>query len=73
MTALAAVAFVAYKYWDELKAFFSGFFDGIMSGIKPLIDSLSGAWSAIKSAFAPIIDLFGSFFGVTKASAGGWG
>ena len=70
LTALAAVAFVAYKYWDELKAFFSGFFDGIMSGIKPLIDSLSGAWSAIKSAFAPIIDLFGSFFGVTKASAG---
>ena len=70
LTALAAVAFVAYKYWDELKAFFSGFFDGIMSGIKPLIDSFSGAWSAIKAAFSPIVDLFGSFFGVTKASAG---
>lgn len=70
LTVIAAAAFMAYKYWDELKAFFSGFFDGIMSGIKPLIDSFSGAWSAIKSAFTPIIDLFGSFFGVTKASAG---
>ena len=70
LTVIAAAAFMAYKYWDELKAFFSGFFDGIMSGIKPLIDSFSGAWSAIKSAFAPVVDLFGSFFGVTKASAG---
>ena len=70
LTVIAAAAFAAYKYWDELKAFFSGFFDGIMSGIKPLIDSFSGAWGAIKSAFTPIIDLFGSFFGVTKASAG---
>lgn len=70
LTLIAAAAFAAYKYWDELKAFFSGFFDGIMSGIKPLIDSFSGAWSAIKSAFAPIVDLFGSFFGVTKASEG---
>lgn len=69
LTVIAAAAFAAYKYWDELKAFFSGFFDGIMSGIKPLIDSFSGAWSAIKSAFAPVVDLFGSFFGVTKASA----
>lgn len=70
LTVIAAAAFVAYKYWDELKAFFRGFFDGIMSGIKPLIDSFSGAWSAIKAALAPIVDLFGSFFGVTKASAG---
>lgn len=70
LTALAAVAFAAYKYWDELKAFFSGFFEGVMSGIKPLIDSFSRAWDAIKTAFAPIIDLFGALFGVTKASEG---
>lgn len=70
LTALAAVAFAAYKYWDELKAFFSGFFDGIMTGLKPLIDSFSRAWDAIKSAFTPIVDLFGSLFGVTKASEG---
>ena len=70
LTALAAVAFAAYKYWDELKAFFSGFFDGIMTGLKPLTDSFSRAWDAIKSAFAPIVDLFGALFGVTKASEG---
>ena len=70
LAAIAAAAFLAYKYWDELKAFFSGFFEGVMSGIKPLIDSFSRAWDAIKTAFAPIIDLFGALFGVTKASEG---
>ncbi|EAA6842073.1 hypothetical protein DRX19_13680 [Salmonella enterica subsp. enterica] len=45
--ALVAGAFLVWKYWDRVKAWFGGF----MEELKP-------AWEAIKDLFAPLIPIF---------------
>ncbi|ENR1919709.1 hypothetical protein ACEUIR_003816 [Salmonella enterica] len=45
--ALIAGAFLVWKYWDRVKAWFSGF-----------LDELKPAWEAIKDLFAPLIPIF---------------
>ncbi|WP_315708997.1 phage tail tape measure protein [Brenneria uluponensis] len=47
--ALVGVGLLIYKYWEPLKAFFSGYFSGIMSQLEPL-----------KAAFAPLSTMFDS-------------
>ncbi|OHF67781.1 phage tail tape measure protein [Salmonella enterica] len=45
--ALVAGAFLVWKYWDRVKAWFSGF-----------LDELKPAWEAIKDLFAPLAPVF---------------
>lgn len=45
--ALIAGAFLVWKYWDRVKAWFSGF-----------LDELKPAWEAIKDLFAPLAPVF---------------
>ncbi|EAR7196919.1 hypothetical protein EXO38_11790 [Salmonella enterica] len=45
--ALVAGAFMVWKYWDRVKAWFSGF-----------LDELKPAWEAIKDLFAPLAPVF---------------
>ncbi|HAK6115610.1 TPA: hypothetical protein H2R31_000570 [Salmonella enterica] len=45
--ALVAGAFLVWKYWDRVKAWFSGF-----------LDELKPAWEAIKDLFAPLATVF---------------
>ncbi|EJD6673042.1 phage tail tape measure protein [Providencia rettgeri] len=52
VTALVIAALTIYKYWDHIKAFFSGFFDGLMIGLAPIREAFSGAFSAV----APLFD-----------------
>ncbi|NYY68659.1 hypothetical protein, partial [Salmonella enterica] len=40
-------AFLVWKYWDRVKAWFSGF-----------LDELKPAWEAIKDLFAPLAPVF---------------
>lgn len=70
---LIAAAFVAaglliWKFWEPIKAFFSGLFDGILRGLSPLIKSfsflypvfdsiangVSRLWSWFRRLFSPI-------------------
>ncbi|WP_232353112.1 phage tail tape measure protein [Hafnia alvei] len=44
--ALVVGAVLVYKYWDQISAFFSGYFAEVMKGLQPLID-----------AFSPLIDM----------------
>lgn len=45
--ALVAGAFLVWKYWDRVKAWFGGF-----------LEELKPAWEAIKDLFAPLIPVF---------------
>ena len=56
---IAAVGFTIYKYWDRVKAFFSGFWEGLKEGLGPLFESLSEYWKIIKTVFSPLKSLFG--------------
>lgn len=46
-TAIIAAGGLIYKYWEPIKAFFAGFFQGFMAAAEP-----------IKQAFAPLAPLF---------------
>lgn len=65
LTAIAVAGALVYKYWDHVKAFFSGFFEGLRKNIAPVTDVFNGFFSAIKSAFTPLMPIFSkisSFF-----------
>lgn len=52
----AAVAVAVIKFWEPIQAFFTGFFNGIMTGLQPLFD----AFNAVFAPLAPIFDAIGS-------------
>lgn len=65
LTVIAVAGALVYKYWDHVKAFFSGFFEGLRKNIAPVTDIFNGFFSAIKSAFSPLMPIFSkisSFF-----------
>ncbi|MBD2783683.1 phage tail tape measure protein [Xenorhabdus sp. DI] len=53
---IVAAAVLIWKYWEPIKAWFSGFFSGLMEAIAPVRDTLAGAFAP----FAPIFDAIGS-------------
>ncbi|MFM0268272.1 hypothetical protein [Paraburkholderia sediminicola] len=59
VVAVVAIAALAIrKYWEPIKAFFGGTFDGVLSGLAPIGAALGAAFGALKPIFAPVIDLF---------------
>lgn len=57
---VAGLALAIWKYWGPIKAFFVGFWDGLKIGLAPLIDSLSSAWSSLKTTMSPLLPLWNS-------------
>lgn len=51
---VAGAAFLIYKYWLPIKAFFIGFWDGLSQGLEPLVSRFSSAFSVIASVFTPL-------------------
>lgn len=70
LTALAIAAALVYKYWDEVKAFFDGFFEGVKMALRPFIQSFKDAWEHIKGALSPIVSLFEWITSAVGSSAG---
>lgn len=65
LTAIAAAGALIYKYWDHVKAFFTGFFEGLRKNIAPVTDVFNGFFTAVKTAFSPLMPIFSkisSFF-----------
>ncbi|WP_183060172.1 phage tail tape measure protein [Salmonella enterica] len=60
--ALSAAAIAVIKFWEPIKAFFTGFYTGLISGLQPLT-------TAFNTAFAPLAPLFNS---IGNAVGGVW-
>ncbi|MCG5290660.1 phage tail tape measure protein [Providencia rettgeri] len=52
VAAIVAAGLLIYKYWEPIKAFFGGFWDGFTSALAPI----GLAFSATFAPFAPIFD-----------------
>ncbi|MEI7221534.1 phage tail tape measure protein [Pectobacterium carotovorum] len=57
--AIVAAGVLIYKYWEPIKAFFSGYFSGLVAGLEPVKQSFS--------ALSPVFD------GIGQAISGVWG
>ncbi|EKN3467090.1 phage tail tape measure protein [Yersinia enterocolitica] len=55
VTALVGAGILIYKYWEPIKAFFSGFFTGLIEGLRPVREAFA--------PLAPIFDAIGSAIG----------
>ena len=65
LAAIATAGALIYKYWDHVKAFFTGFFEGLRKNIAPVTDVFNGFFTAVKTAFSPLMPIFSkisSFF-----------
>lgn len=52
----AAAAVAVIKFWQPIKAFFGGFFTGLMAGLQPITQ----AFNAVFAPLAPIFDSIGN-------------
>ena len=75
LTAIGAAGALIYKYWDHVKAFFTGFFEGLRKNIAPVTDVFNGFFTAVKTAFSPLMPIlskissfFSSLFGQSSAT-----
>lgn len=63
---IAVAALLIYKYWNPIKAFFAGVWDGIKAGLAPLMSAFSGLGSYI----SPVINWFKNLFNITQVGEG---
>ncbi|WP_338803328.1 phage tail tape measure protein [Xenorhabdus griffiniae] len=75
---IVAAAVLIWKYWEPIKAFFSGFFSGLMEAIAPVRDTFAAAFApfapifnAIGNAIKKVWDWFKSLFEPVNASSEG--
>ncbi|WP_175908432.1 MULTISPECIES: hypothetical protein [unclassified Burkholderia] len=71
--AIALSALLIVKYWEPIKAFFSGMFSGISAGLAPMRDAFAGAFAPIADAFAGMKPLWDWFVGMLSTVAGWFG
>lgn len=55
---IATAGFMIYRHWDGVKAFMVGTFDGITSGLQPLVQVFRDFWQSL-SPLHPIFDQIG--------------
>ncbi|NYT80876.1 phage tail tape measure protein [Alcaligenaceae bacterium] len=74
VAALAVAALLVYRYWEPIKGFFSGLWDGIRAGFAPVmaalqpgLDGLRAGFDAILSASAPLLPVLEWMFTPTIA------
>ncbi|KVG07278.1 hypothetical protein WJ24_22145 [Burkholderia vietnamiensis] len=66
IAAIALAAFLIVKYWEPIKAFFAGFWQGLTEGLKPLAPLVSRAFAILGTAFEPLKPLFDWLTGALK-------
>lgn len=70
---IAVAALLIYKYWNPIKAFFAGVWEGIkasLAPLQPMFDGIEAAFSTLGSYISPVIDWLGSFFNLTQVGEG---
>lgn len=71
IVALVAAGVMLYKYWEPIKAFFAGFWQGFIVGLAPI----GQAFRAAFGVFAPVVDAMRPGFewlGGMLSAAWGW-
>ena len=78
IAAIVVGAVLIYKYWNPIKAFFGGLWDGLKAGMAPiaplfdkLVNAFSAVWGKVAPFVQPIINWFKDFFTVTQVGEGG--
>ena len=69
--AITTAALLIYKYWQPLKAFFGGVWEGFKQALQPVFGSLAplgDAFAVVGAAIKPVVDWFKSLFAPVKAS-----
>ncbi|WP_317178526.1 phage tail tape measure protein [Pectobacterium sp. HCp5_1] len=70
--AIIAAGVLIYKYWEPIKAFFSGYFSGLVAGLEPVkksFSALSPIFDGIGRAISGVWDWFTKLFEPVNASS----
>jgi len=71
ITAISGAALLVYKYWQPIKAFFTGFWQGLRDGLAPVAETLGPAFTALGSALKPLKPIWDGIAGVL-GTVWGW-
>ncbi|WP_429071175.1 phage tail tape measure protein [Aeromonas veronii] len=69
VTAIGIAALTIYRYWQPIKAFFSGFFQGIKEGLGPVAAMFAPAFEAMANALSPLKPIWD---GISSALGSAW-
>ncbi|ELM3639919.1 phage tail tape measure protein [Aeromonas salmonicida] len=69
ITAIGLAALTIYRYWEPIKAFFSGFFQGIKEGLGPVAALFTPAFETMASALSPLKPIWD---GISSALSTAW-
>ncbi|OSN07203.1 phage tail tape measure protein [Lonsdalea britannica] len=70
--AIIGAGLLIWKYWEPLKAFFSGYFDGLVTGLAPVREAFAGlspVFDGIGNAISGVWNWFKSLLEPVNASA----
>lgn len=62
LAAIAAVAALIIKFWEPIKAFFAGLWEGLADGLRPLFEALEPLTSLIGDILAPALSWLSDAF-----------
>jgi TP901 family phage tail tape measure protein len=71
IAALAAAGVALYKYWQPIKAFFMGFWQGLRESMGPVAEEMRASFSAVLSIFTPFAPLLSGLVDTVK-TLWGW-
>ncbi|WP_027709238.1 phage tail tape measure protein [Zooshikella ganghwensis] len=69
---IVAAGFAIYKYWDQVKAFFSGFMEGLnetLAPVKEALEPLDPLFNSIADGIGWVVDAIGDLFTPVNATA----
>lgn len=69
VTAIGLAALTIYRYWEPIKAFFSGFFQGLKEGLGPVAAVFAPAFEAMANALSPLKPIWD---GISSALGSAW-
>ncbi|MDH0435565.1 phage tail tape measure protein [Aeromonas caviae] len=69
VTAIGIAALTIYRYWEPIKAFFSGFFQGLKEGLGPVAAVFAPAFEAMAGALSPLKPIWD---GISSALGTAW-
>lgn len=69
VTAIGLAALTIYRYWQPIKAFFSGFFQGLKEGLGPVAAMFTPAFEAMANAISPLKPIWD---GISSALGAAW-